>query len=191
MVDCFRKIQGMMYHAPTTRRLIGLTAFLLAFVVIGAVFAQSGGEFTLSWFTIDSGGGTSSGGGYALNGSIGQPDGGRLTGGVYTLNGGFWVLPAPIISPPGSAPLRNYFTISQVPLKWNPVTGADGGYTVQVARTNQFNPLVFEAVTASNELTTTTTALTSGQYFWRVCARNANNVCGAWSVVQSFSVTVP
>jgi len=178
-------------NALTTRHLIAAAILVLAFVVIGGVIAQSGGEFTLSWFTVDSGGGTSSGGGYTLRGSIGQADAGRLTGGVYTLNGGFWVLPAPIISPEGSAPLRNYFTIAQVPLMWNPVTGADGGYLVQVARTDSFSPLVFEDETAANELTTTTTTLTSGQYFWRVCARNASNVCGAWSNVQTFNVSVP
>jgi hypothetical protein len=52
--------------------------------------AQSGGPFSLTWFTIDGGGGTSTGGVYSLSGTIGQPDAGRLTGGSYTLEGGFW-----------------------------------------------------------------------------------------------------
>src|SRR6185436_15120868 len=55
-----------------------------------SAFAQSGGPFTLNWFTIDGGGGTSTGGVYSLSGTIGQPDAGRLTGGAYTLEGGFW-----------------------------------------------------------------------------------------------------
>lgn len=47
-------------------------------------------NFTIDWFTIDGGGGTSTGGIYSVSGTIGQPDAGTLSGGVYTLNGGFW-----------------------------------------------------------------------------------------------------
>jgi hypothetical protein len=52
--------------------------------------AQSGGQFDLSWSTIDGGGGTSSGGQFVVNGTIGQPDAGILTGGNFKLEGGFW-----------------------------------------------------------------------------------------------------
>jgi hypothetical protein len=52
--------------------------------------AQSGGQFDLSWSTIDGGGGTSSGGQFQLSGTIGQPDAGRLAGGRFKLEGGFW-----------------------------------------------------------------------------------------------------
>jgi hypothetical protein len=52
--------------------------------------AQSGGQFDLSWSTIDGGGGTSSGGQFVVNGTIGQPDAGTLTGGNFKLEGGFW-----------------------------------------------------------------------------------------------------
>jgi hypothetical protein len=67
--------------------------------------AQSGGQFDLSWSTIDGGGGTSSGGQFVVNGTIGQPDAGTLTGGNFKLEGGFWsgvqvlqVAGAPILS---------------------------------------------------------------------------------------------
>ena len=54
--------------------------------------AQSGEGYDLSWWTVDSGGGSSStGGGYTLAGTIGQPDAGVLGGGDYILTGGFWV----------------------------------------------------------------------------------------------------
>ena len=52
--------------------------------------AQSGGDYDLSWSTIDGGGGTSTGGSYTLSGTIGQPDAGTMTGGDYALAGGFW-----------------------------------------------------------------------------------------------------
>ena len=53
-------------------------------------FAQSGGDYDLSWSTIDGGGATSSGGDFTLSGTIGQPDAGTMTGGDYALAGGFW-----------------------------------------------------------------------------------------------------
>ncbi len=52
--------------------------------------AAAGGDFDLSWYTVDGGGGTSSGGDFVLRGTIGQPDAGDLSGGDFTLRGGFW-----------------------------------------------------------------------------------------------------
>jgi len=61
------------------------------FLLAGAVLAQSGGPYDLSWNTVDGGGAAfSMGGGYTLAGTIGQPDAGLLSGGGYTLAGGFW-----------------------------------------------------------------------------------------------------
>lgn len=64
-------------------------------VCAGALFntlshAQSGGQFNLSWSTIDGGGGSSSAGQFQLSGTIGQADAGALTGGNFKLEGGFW-----------------------------------------------------------------------------------------------------
>ncbi len=52
--------------------------------------AAVGGDFDLTWYTVDGGGGTSSGGDFVLRGTIGQPDTGDLAGGDFTLRGGFW-----------------------------------------------------------------------------------------------------
>ncbi len=68
-------------------RLIIVVPLLLSASV---ALAQSGGSYHLSWWTVDSGGGTSSGGHYALSGTVGQPDAGALSSGNYTLAGGFW-----------------------------------------------------------------------------------------------------
>ena len=56
------------------------------------VLAESSakGQYELSWYTIDGGGGTSSGGPYVLTGTIGQPDAAYSAGGKYELLGGFW-----------------------------------------------------------------------------------------------------
>jgi hypothetical protein len=64
----------------------------VVFFLMMASFAssQSGGQYELSWSTIDGGGGTSSGGQYIVSGTIGQHDAAYSTGGDYELLGGFW-----------------------------------------------------------------------------------------------------
>jgi hypothetical protein len=69
--------------------LVPFAALLLA---ASSAFAQSGGPYTLTWSTIDGGGGTfSTGGAYSLGGTAGQPDAGNLAGGAYAVAGGFWL----------------------------------------------------------------------------------------------------
>jgi hypothetical protein len=72
------------------RRAATLAALVVLLALASGALAQSGGEYDLSWWTVDGGGGRSSGGGYTLQGTIGQPDAATLAGGEYTLAGGFW-----------------------------------------------------------------------------------------------------
>jgi hypothetical protein len=75
------------------RRRLGraLPAALAIALLAGAVVAQVGGGFDLSWNTVDGGGATfSTGGGFAVGGTAGQPDAGQHTGGPFGLVGGFW-----------------------------------------------------------------------------------------------------
>ena len=84
-------------------------------------FAQS---YSIDWFTIDGGGGTSTGGVYSVSGTIGQPDAGAvMTGGNYALQGGFWSIQA--VQIPG-APLLSIArtTTNTVVVSWpSPSTG--------------------------------------------------------------------
>jgi hypothetical protein len=71
------------------------TLALASLIAVSAVTAQQlaggGGDYDLSWNTIDGGGGTSTGGAFELAGTIGQHDAGvPLTGGTFELVGGFW-----------------------------------------------------------------------------------------------------
>ncbi len=78
------------------------TVLLAALLLSGICgHAQS---FSIDWFTIDGGGGTSTGGVFAVSGTIGQSDANPqpMTGGSFTLIGGFWSLFA--VQTPG-APL--------------------------------------------------------------------------------------
>lgn len=72
-------------------RFFGLVC--LALVLTSSVFAsRAHAQFSINWWTVDGGGGTSTGGTYTLSGTIGQPDAGTvMTGGSYSLTGGFWV----------------------------------------------------------------------------------------------------
>ena len=63
-----------------------LTIMIILTVVCLPVF----GEYSISWYTTDGGGGKSSGGQYVLTGTIGQPDAAYSEGGDYEVLGGFW-----------------------------------------------------------------------------------------------------
>ena len=62
-----------------------------ACIVILCTCLNSYADYSIEWYTIDGGGGTSSGGPYQLTGTIGQPDADYLAGNQYELLGGFWV----------------------------------------------------------------------------------------------------
>jgi len=68
--------------------------FMLA-LLFTALSLQLQAQYSVDWFTIDGGGGTSTGGVYSVSGTIGQPDAGALmSGGNFTLQGGFWAIQA-------------------------------------------------------------------------------------------------
>jgi hypothetical protein len=56
-------------------------------------------QYSLDWFSLDGGGGTSTGGVYSVSGTIGQPEAGTMSGGNFTLTGGFWDSPVPFEPP--------------------------------------------------------------------------------------------
>jgi hypothetical protein len=70
-----------------------------------AVQAQN---YSIDWFAIAGGGGTSTGGVYSLNGTIGQSDAGPMSGGNFSLEGGFWSIVA--VQTPGAPLLRVVLT---------------------------------------------------------------------------------
>jgi hypothetical protein len=77
-----------------------LLLFTTGLALATRALAQS---YSIDWFTIDGGGGTSTSGVFSVSGTIGQPDaGGPMTGGNFSLTGGFWSLYA--VQTPG-APL--------------------------------------------------------------------------------------
>lgn len=73
---------------PVSIKLLIIVSFL-CWCFLSPALAQTGGQYDLSWSTID-GGGMSTGGQYMVIGTIAQPDAGWTAGGDYELWAGFW-----------------------------------------------------------------------------------------------------
>src|ERR1035437_4599207 len=97
---------------------------LLGLLIPGTGFAQS---YSIDWYKIAGGGGTSTGGTYQVSGTIGQPDAsGTMTGGNYSLTGGFWSLYA--VQTPGAPALIITHVGNQAIVSWSP---SATGWTLQ------------------------------------------------------------
>ena len=68
---------------------------ILSILVALVALAASAQNYSVDWYKISGGGGTSSGGNFSVSGTIGQPDASAnsaLSGGNFSLTGGFWSL---------------------------------------------------------------------------------------------------
>ena len=92
-------------------RISGLAVFVLLLVpLMLATQAVSAQNYSIDWFKISGGGGTSSNGQYQVSGTIGQHDAGvTMTGGGYSLTGGFWSLLS-VVQTAGGPTLRIFLT---------------------------------------------------------------------------------
>ena len=88
-------------NATSTMKTKLILLCLLPFAFCFKAPAQS---YSIDWYKVSGGGGTSAGGTYQVSGTIGQHDaGGPMTNGQYSLTGGFWAIIA-VVQTPG-APL--------------------------------------------------------------------------------------
>jgi len=87
--------------------------FSLLIPAIG--FAQ---QYSIDWYKIAGGGGTSTGATYQVTGTIGQPDaGGAMSGGNYSLTGGFWSLIS-VVQTVGAPALTITHSGNSVKISW-------------------------------------------------------------------------
>jgi hypothetical protein len=94
---------------------------LLLSLVLPAI--GSAQQYSIDWYKIAGGGGTSTGGPYAVTGTIGQHDaGGPMTGGNYSLTGGFWALVS-VVQTPGAPTLYISHAGNTVTVYWQNVSG--------------------------------------------------------------------
>ena len=110
-------------QSKTWRQLVA--TFVFAALPLVSTFAQS---YSIDWYKVSGGGGTSTGGTYQVSGTIGQHDaGGPMTGGNYSLTGGYWALTS-VVQTPGLPNLTITFVgPDSVVVSW-PNTG---NYTLQ------------------------------------------------------------
>jgi hypothetical protein len=98
---------------------LGLAGLLATFACLPAA-AQS---YSIDWYKVAGGGGTSTSSLYSVSGTIGQPDAGSAaSGGNYSVTGGFWSLYA--VQTPGAPTLYITRSPGQAVVFWDPsVTG--------------------------------------------------------------------
>jgi hypothetical protein len=99
------------------KHLFMLILFLLA------VSAGRSQQYTVDWYKLPGGGGTSTGATYSVTGTIGQPDAsGALNGGNYSVTGGFWSLIS-VVQTPGAPTLYISHAGNTVTVYWQTVSG--------------------------------------------------------------------
>lgn len=82
---------------------------LIALLLLPFGLAVKAQSFSIDWFKIAGGGGTSTGNVYSVSGTIGQRDAsGPMTGGNYSVIGGFWSLVS--VQNPGAPSLKIFLT---------------------------------------------------------------------------------
>lgn len=112
--------------------------FARALLCVGICLSASA-QFSIDWYKISGGGGTSTGGVYSVSGTIGQHDASAnnaMTGGNFSLTGGFWALYA--VQTPGAPTLNiKYTSTNTVQVYWpSPSTGWNLQVNTNVAGTN-------------------------------------------------------
>ncbi|MGD1089779.1 MAG: hypothetical protein ABR955_13820, partial [Verrucomicrobiota bacterium] len=102
---------------------------LFFFILLPLAFClrASAQSYSIDWYKVAGGGGTSTGATYQVSSTIGQPDAsGAMTGGQYSVTGGFWALIS-VVQTPGTPNLTITYSANSVIVSW-PDTGS---YTLQ------------------------------------------------------------
>jgi hypothetical protein len=101
-----------------------------AILLLGSLFALAAWAqtYSIDWYKVSGGGGTSINGQYSLSGTIGQHDASpAMSGGQYSVTGGFWSL-VNLVQTPGAPLLTISYAANQVIVSWSP---SATGWTLQ------------------------------------------------------------
>jgi hypothetical protein len=156
-------------------------AWLACLILLPSSFCLRAGAqtYSIDWYKVAGGGGTSSGasggGVYSVSGTIGQQDAtssGALTGGGYSLTGGFWSLIAAVPSAGAPSLAIKYVQPDSVVVSW-PASAT--GYTLQ-QNSNLAAPKSWVAsgyaITTANGTNSITITPPSGNLFFRLVLVN-------------------
>ena len=162
-----RKSARGLAHSKTSRSLVALFLSTLLFQLSTAfVHAQS---YSVDWYKVAGGGGTSTGGTFTVSGTIGQHDaGGAMSGGNYSVTGGFWAL-INVVQTPG---LPNLVIVRNAPnsvkVLW--LDPATNSYTLQQNANLATTNWITSGFTISNASGTNSITITPpvGNLFFRL-----------------------
>ncbi len=119
-------------------------------------------QYTIDWYKISGGGGTSTGGQYSVSGTIGQHDASlAMTGGSYSLTGGFWSLIA--VQTPGAPLLSITASGNQVIVSW---PASSSGFNLQT--NSNLNPANWGNYSGTVNNNSATISPPKGNQFFRL-----------------------
>ena len=99
-----------------------------AALLLGIAWMAHAQSYSIDWYKIAGGGGTSTGGTYQVSGTIGQHDAsGAMTGGNYSVMGGFWSIIS-VVQMPG---VPNLIIVPNGPGSVKILWPNTGSYTLQ------------------------------------------------------------
>ena len=125
-------------------------------------------NYSVDWYKVPGGGGTSTGAVYSITGNIGQSDAGpAMSGGPYSVTGGFWSLIS-VVQAAGLPNLTLTHSGNTVTVSW-PATGS---YTIQqngdLANGAGWIPSPLTVTTSNGTSSVTITSAPVGNLFFRL-----------------------
>jgi hypothetical protein len=123
-------------------------------------------NYSIDWYEVSGGGGTSTGGVYTVSGTVGQHDAGTaMSGGNYSMTGGFWSLIS-VAQTPGAPKLFITHSGSTVTVYWQAVSGWGLGQKSSVAPSGNWSTCA--GVTTSNGTNYLSIVNPSGVMFYKL-----------------------
>jgi hypothetical protein len=140
--------------------------FLFCLLISAFCFCAPAQPYSIDWYKIAGGGGTSTNGQYSVSGTMGQPDAsGAMTGGNYSLTGGFWSLIS-VVQTAGAPTLFISHSGNAVTVFWQDVSGWSLQQNNNLALPANWSPS--GGVTASNGTNYLNVANPTGNLFFRL-----------------------
>jgi hypothetical protein len=138
----------------------------LSFAMLLIAFRICAQPYSVDWYKISGGGGTSTGGVYSVSGTIGQPDaGGAMNGGNYSVTGGFWSLIS-VVQTLGAPALTVTHAGNNVTVSWpSPSTGFQLQQNSNLAVTNGWATSGFSIADDGTNKSVTITSPTGNLFF--------------------------
>jgi hypothetical protein len=141
---------------------------LIVFCLVASAWclAASAQQYSIDWYKIAGGGGTSTSATYSVTGTIGQPDAGvAMSGGNYSLTGGFWSLIS-VVQTGGAPTLLLSQSGNTVTVYWQNVSGWTLQQNNNLSNTNGWSGS--GGVTTTNGVNYESVTSPAGNLFYRL-----------------------